>query len=154
VGYGQLNWRLRQHPQVVVLDKTNVRYLTLEALGERVELVTIDVSFISLTKVLPPIIPLLTPTAEIIALVKPQFEVGKGEVGKGGVVRQPHKHRQVLTMLVAYARELGLSVRGICRSPILGAKGNVEFFLYLAPAGLSSSVDCQRLIEEITEAIG
>ncbi len=153
VGYGQLAWKLQQHPRVVMLDKTNVRYLKPEDLGDQVELVTIDVSFISLTKVMPAIIPLLKPSADIIALVKPQFEVGKGELGKGGIVKDPRKHQQVLTKLVAFSQELGLSLKGISRSPILGAKGNVEFFLYLTSAKTASPVDSQELIEQVMEAI-
>lgn len=154
VGYGQLAWKLRQDHRVVVLDKTNVRYLKPDGLGEPVDLVTIDVSFISLIKVIPPIIPLLKPAADIIALVKPQFEVGKGEVGKGGVVREQRKHRQVLTKLISFAQELGLSVKGISSSCILGAKGNTEFFLYLTLASLASPIDSQELIEQVMKEIG
>jgi 23S rRNA (cytidine1920-2'-O)/16S rRNA (cytidine1409-2'-O)-methyltransferase len=151
VGYGQLAWKLRQDSRVVVLDKTNIRYLKPEDLGERVELVTVDVSFISLTKVLPPIIPLLAKVAEIIALVKPQFEVGRGEVGKSGVVRESQKHRQVLTKLALYAQDLGFSLGGIGRSPVLGAKGNVEFFLYLVWGKATPPLDGQQLIEQVVK---
>jgi 23S rRNA (cytidine1920-2'-O)/16S rRNA (cytidine1409-2'-O)-methyltransferase len=153
VGYGQLAWKLQQHPRVVVLDKTNVRYLKPADLGEPLELVTIDVSFISLTKVMPAILPLIKPDAEILALAKPQFEVGKGEVGRSGVVRSPQQHLAVLNKLVLYAESLGLSLKGICRSPLLGAKGNVEFFLYLTQAATASVADSRQLIEQAVEQL-
>jgi len=131
VGYGQLAWKLRQDPRVVVLERTNVRHVTPQTFGEKMQLAVIDLSFISLTKVLPGIRDLLEPGAEVLALVKPQFEVGKGEVGKRGVVRSPEKHRQVLNNLRRFAEELGFKVKGVIPSPIKGAKGNVEFFMHL-----------------------
>jgi len=132
VGYGQLAWKLRGDPHVVVLERLNARYLQPDHLNhEKVELATVDVSFISLTKILPAIMPILADKAEVVPLVKPQFEVGKGKVGKGGIVRDPEKHRQVLDNLAGFSRQLGFMVQGMVQSPILGAKGNTEFFLHL-----------------------
>lgn len=131
VGYGQLAWELRQDPRVVVLERTNLRYLTPEQLGTRVDLVTLDLSFISLTKVFVPIRELLTGTGEIIALVKPQFEAGPQLVGKGGIVRDPDIHRQVLLKTIQKAIESGFQYKGVTYSPVCGADGNIEFFLSL-----------------------
>lgn len=131
VGYGQLAWKLKQDPRVVALERTNIRHVTPDLFKEKIQLAVIDVSFISLTKVLPVILDLLEPTAEIIALVKPQFEVGKGEVGKGGIVKSLEKHRQVLESLRQFAEKLGLEVRGVIPSPLKGTKGNVEFLMFL-----------------------
>jgi 23S rRNA (cytidine1920-2'-O)/16S rRNA (cytidine1409-2'-O)-methyltransferase len=131
VGYGQLAWKLREDPRVVVLERTNVRELAADALPERPVFATIDASFISLRLVLPPATAVLAPAARIVALVKPQFEVGKGKVGKGGVVRDPEQHAEVLAAMQAYARELGLAVDALVDSPLLGPAGNREFFLLL-----------------------
>jgi len=129
VGYGQLAWSLRNDPRVVNLEKTNIRHLEPERLGESPTLAVIDASFISLAKVLPPTIRLLADEALIIALVKPQFEVGKGEVGKGGVVRDERKHREVLESVSSLARCMGLEMLGVTESPVTGAKGNREFLM-------------------------
>uniref|UniRef100_A0A831XES1 TlyA family RNA methyltransferase n=1 Tax=Geobacter metallireducens TaxID=28232 RepID=A0A831XES1_GEOME len=131
VGYGQLAWKLRQDPRVVNLEKTNIRHLEPDALAELPELAVIDASFISLDKVLPPTLRLVSAGATIVALIKPQFEVGRGEVGKGGVVRDERKHREVVDNIVALAESLGLFVGGITESPILGPKGNREFLIHL-----------------------
>lgn len=131
VGYGQLDWRLRNDPRVVVLERTNIRYLEAERLPEPPQLATIDVSFISLRLVLPRVKSLLAPRGEILALIKPQFEVGKGKVGKGGVVRRPEEHARVIEEIKSAAAALGLEVRGVIESPLLGPKGNKEFFIYL-----------------------
>jgi len=130
VGYGQLAWRLRQDARVVVLERRNIRTLPPEAIPESADLATIDVSFISLEKVIPAVLPFLKPEGEIIALVKPQFEVGKGEVGRGGIVRSPEKHQRVLDRIQSRAAEWRLRVGGSMPSPILGQKGNVEFLVY------------------------
>lgn len=131
VGYGLLDWKLRQDERVVLLERRNIRYLGYEEVGEKVDLITIDVSFISLEKVIPKAMEFLKEGGIILALIKPQFEVGKGEVGKGGVVRDPEKHRKVIERLKSFAGSLGLRVKGVVESPILGAKGNKEFWLYL-----------------------
>jgi 23S rRNA (cytidine1920-2'-O)/16S rRNA (cytidine1409-2'-O)-methyltransferase len=129
VGYGQLAWQLRQDPRVVVLERTNIRYL--EGLAEPVELATIDVSFISLELVWPAVLRLLEPRGKVLALIKPQFEAGREQVQRGGVVRDPGVHRQVLEEAVQGAVRAGLRMRGLTASPLRGPAGNVEFFAYL-----------------------
>src|SRR5256886_6168517 len=133
VGYGQLAWSLRQDPRVTVLERVNIR--RLDRLPAPADLAVIDVSFISLRLVLPRVRDLLSPPGDVIALVKPQFEVGKGAVGKGGVVRNPAQHQQVLEAISDFARGLGYLVAGQMSSPIQGAKGNREFLLYLRRNG-------------------
>lgn len=134
VGYGQLAWPLRDDPRVVVMDRVNVRYL--EGLPEAVDLVTIDVSFISLGLVLPAALRVLKPdVGQVVALVKPQFEAGRDKVGKGGVVKDSAVHREVLEKVRDAARGLGFRVRGLIRSPVIGPAGNVEFLIHLALAG-------------------
>ncbi len=130
VGYGQFDWKLRGDPRVRLLERTNVRYLAREELGEASDLAVVDVSFISLRLVLPVLVELLDPPREIVALVKPQFEVGKGQVGKGGIVRDEELQQRAVDDVTACARELGLDVVGWIESPIFGAKGNREFLLY------------------------
>jgi 23S rRNA (cytidine1920-2'-O)/16S rRNA (cytidine1409-2'-O)-methyltransferase len=139
VGRGQLDWTLRNDPRVVPLEGVNARYLTPEALPFRPSLAVVDVSFISLERVLPAIRSCLTDGGEIVALVKPQFEVGRARVGKGGIVRDPALHREVLERLAEFSSAQGIGIAGIARSPIKGATGNVEFFLHLTPGrpGLS-----------------
>lgn len=125
VGYGQLDWRLRNHPRVVVMERINARYL--EQLPEKVHLVTIDVSFISLRLILPQVTKWLYPQGQVIALLKPQFEAGRRDVGKGGVVRDPAVHRRVIEEIARAAADLGLTLRGLMVSPLLGPAGNREF---------------------------
>jgi len=131
VGYGQLDWGLRKDPRVKVLERTNIRYLKPCDIEETIDGAVIDVSFISLRLVVPPVSDLLRKHAFIIALIKPQFEVGKGKVGKGGVVRDPVLHKKVIDDLTAFFRESGRIVEGHIPSPILGPKGNREFLIYL-----------------------
>ena len=132
VGYGQLHWRLRQDPRVVVMERVNVRYLEPGALAEKVDLVVADLSFISLTLVLPGVKGILKEGGEALLLVKPQFEVGREKVGKGGVVRDEALRREALERVKSRAQELGFRVLGEMDSPVPGAKkGNVELFLYL-----------------------
>ncbi|MBJ6727477.1 TlyA family RNA methyltransferase [Geomesophilobacter sediminis] len=139
VGYGQLAWKLREDPRVVNLEKTNIRYLEPETLPEIPDLAVIDASFISLDKVLPPTLRLIRDGGEVVALIKPQFEVGRGQVGKGGVVRDEKKHAEVVDSVSELARGLGLEVLGVCESPITGPKGNKEFLIHLRkPANPSS----------------
>jgi 23S rRNA (cytidine1920-2'-O)/16S rRNA (cytidine1409-2'-O)-methyltransferase len=145
VGYGQLAWKLRQDPRVVVLERTNIRYL--ESLPEPIDLATIDFSFISLGLVLPPVINLLKPQGQIIALVKPQFEAGREQVGKGGVVKEPEVHRQVLYRVTKMAQDLGLQLLGLIPSPLLGPAGNVEFFIHLSKGRKSVTIDVEKAIE-------
>ena len=131
VGHGQLAWSLRNDPRVICMEKTNIRYLTPLQLGEQPDLAVIDASFISLSKVLPATRLLVRPGGSIIALIKPQFEIGRGEVGKGGIVRDPAAHERVIDAVRQTAAELGLTVNGVCDSPITGADGNREFFIHL-----------------------
>src|SRR5262245_36180819 len=133
VGHGQLDWRLRNDPRVVVLEHTNARHLTLGALPGRVDLVTIDVSFISLARIFPVLPPLLNSGADIVALVKPQFEAGRSEVRKG-VIRDPAVHDRVLDEVTATAAEVGLTRAAWTTSPVTGQKGNVEFLAHFRVA--------------------
>lgn len=126
-GTNQMAWRLRNDRRVTVMERTNARELRAEDFAEKFDLAVMDVSFISVTKLLPVLPPLLTDSGRIVTLIKPQFEVGKGEVGKGGIVREPEKHRRVIAEINQFAEQIGLSVRGVIDSPILGAEGNREF---------------------------
>jgi 23S rRNA (cytidine1920-2'-O)/16S rRNA (cytidine1409-2'-O)-methyltransferase len=129
VGYGQLAWQLRQDPRVVVVERQNIRYLPAELIADSIQLVTMDVSFISLKLVIPAVLPFLAPQAWLIALIKPQFEAGREHIGKKGVVRDPQIHLQVCSTITALCEGLGLQVLGITPSPILGPEGNREFLL-------------------------
>lgn len=141
VGYGQLAWKLRQDERVVVLEDTNARYLTQEQIPEPLDAITIDAAFISLSKLLPALYPLLKPTGFVMALIKPQFEAGRENVGKNGVVREPAVHLAVIQQVMAAAEELGFCCWGLDFSPIKGPKGNIEYLLWLgkqpAPDGLA-----------------
>jgi 23S rRNA (cytidine1920-2'-O)/16S rRNA (cytidine1409-2'-O)-methyltransferase len=132
VGKGLIDVSLRNDPRVVVLEEKNIRYMEPSEIGEEVDLVVIDVSFISLEKVLPKVREFVKDGGLVLALIKPQFEVGKGQVGKGGIVRDPQQHRAVVERIVAFSEELGYTVRSTGTSPILGAKGNREFWICLA----------------------
>lgn len=140
VGYGQLDWKLRNDPRVVVMEKKNIRYLQPEELPERPGLAVVDVSFISLRLVLPKVRDLLADGGKILALIKPQFEVGKGKVGKGGVVRSPEEHDRVLLEIKEAAEAIHLEVSGVTESPLLGPKGNKEFFIYLVKGNKRSAL--------------
>jgi 23S rRNA (cytidine1920-2'-O)/16S rRNA (cytidine1409-2'-O)-methyltransferase len=133
VGYGQLAWSLRQDPRVVTMERTNVRHV--DSLPDPIRLATVDVSFIGLDLVLPRLASFLEPSGEVIALIKPQFEVGKGRLGKGGVVREPSLHREVLLRVLELAAQRGLPPAGLIRSPITGPAGNVEFLTLLRRGG-------------------
>ena len=131
VGYGQLDWSLRNRPEVVVRERVNARYLTPDMFDEAIDIVVMDVSFISVTLIFPALVPLLTPDGEIVTLIKPQFESSKAQVGKKGIVRDPVVHQMVLERCIEAAKDLGLFPIGCCYSPIKGTKGNIEFFLHL-----------------------
>jgi 23S rRNA (cytidine1920-2'-O)/16S rRNA (cytidine1409-2'-O)-methyltransferase len=131
VGYGQLAWKIRQDPRVRVMERKNARLLTLEDIGEEVDLIVIDASFISLKLLVSPLIPILRSQGSMVALIKPQFEVGKGKVGKGGIVRRPEDQKAVVEDLTSFFQGKGLKVLGLMESPILGAKGNREFFIHI-----------------------
>jgi 23S rRNA (cytidine1920-2'-O)/16S rRNA (cytidine1409-2'-O)-methyltransferase len=142
VGYGQLDPSLRSDPRVVVLERVNIRHLPAATIPEPIDLATLDLSFISLTMVLPKILELLRPGGEIVALVKPQFEVGKGQVGKGGVVRDPRLQEAAVQKVAAAALALGLKVSPAFPSPLKGPKGNQEYFLYvIRPEAAADSLD-------------
>lgn len=131
VGYGQLDWKIRSDERVVVMERTNIRYVTPEDLGEPLDLSVIDVSFISLKIVLPAIKALLKPTGQVLCLIKPQFEAGKEKVGKKGVVREPEIHKEVLDAFVETVTELGFTILGLTFSPVKGPEGNIEFLGHL-----------------------
>lgn len=151
VGYGQLDWRLRRDPRVVVMERTNARYL--ERLPEAVDLVTVDVSFISLGLILPRAAGWLRARGEVVALIKPQFEAGRHQVGKGGVVRDPNIHRQVLERVVEMAGRVGLGLQGLMGSPLLGPAGNREFLGWwrLAEAGVAPELAIADCLDEMAE---
>ncbi len=130
VGYGQLAWRLRQDPRVTILERTNIRDLPPDAIPEEMDLAVVDVSFISLKLVLPQVVRFLRPGGAIVALIKPQFEVGKGLVGKGGVVRDEQLQLQTVAEIENFCQSLRVEVSGVIPSPILGPKGNQEYLLY------------------------
>ena len=131
VGHGQLAWKLRNDDRVICMEKTNIRYVTPEDIGDRIEFASIDVSFISLTKVLGPVKQLLTDEGQVVCLIKPQFEAGREKVGKKGVVREKSVHLEVIEMVMEYARSIGFGILGLEFSPIKGPEGNIEYLLYL-----------------------
>jgi 23S rRNA (cytidine1920-2'-O)/16S rRNA (cytidine1409-2'-O)-methyltransferase len=130
VGYGQIAWKLRQDPRVVVIERTNIREMGPSVIPEPVDVAVIDVSFISLEKVIPAVLKFLKSDSEIIALIKPQFEVGKESVGKGGIVRDEAARSAAVERVAAFFRDTGLDVKGVIPSPITGQDGNVEFLMY------------------------
>ena len=141
VGRGQLAWKLRNDPRVVCMEKTNIRYVTPEDIGEAVDLASIDVSFISLTKVLGPVKEILKDGGFAVALIKPQFEAGREKVGKKGVVREKSTHLEVIRNVTAYAQEIGFLVRNLEFSPIKGPEGNIEYLLLLEkPSGRAAAL--------------
>lgn len=131
VGYGQLAWKLRQDPRVVVMERTNARYLIPDDLAEPVDLAVIDASFISLKLLIPPVLQLFSKEISIVALIKPQFEAGRDKIGKKGVVRDPAVHREVIDGIVTFCKSLGLQSSAAVPSPILGPRGNREFLIHL-----------------------
>jgi 23S rRNA (cytidine1920-2'-O)/16S rRNA (cytidine1409-2'-O)-methyltransferase len=157
VGYGQLAWKLRTDPRVVPVERTNIRHLDSLPGGELAQLAVIDASFISLSLVLPPTLKLLTPQATIVALIKPQFEAGQADVGKGGVVRDARVHSRVLQETLTLAHSLALHVADLALSPLLGPAGNVEFFAHLqrtiAPAAPSNLPHLEARIHQLMDAV-
>lgn len=153
VGHGQLAWKLRNDDRVVCMEKTNIRYVTPEDIKDRIEFASIDVSFISLTKVLGPVKRLLTDDGQIVCLIKPQFEAGREKVGKKGVVREPSVHVEVIRMVAEYAQSIGFLVLNLEFSPIKGPEGNIEYLLHLknCPEGdipAELSVNPEKVVEE------
>lgn len=131
VGYGQLSWKLRQDGRVVCMEKTNFRYVTREQVPEEIDFASVDVSFISLTKILAPALALLRAEAGMVCLIKPQFEAGREKVGKKGVVRDAKVHEEVIEKVITYARGIGFEISGLDFSPVRGPEGNIEYLLYL-----------------------
>ena len=148
VGYNQLDYRLRTHPQVVCMERTNARYLTREQIPEELDFFSVDVSFISLNLILPPLRPLMREGGQAVCLVKPQFEAGKDKVGKKGVVRDPAVHLEVLEHFLEHAANAGFTVKDITFSPIKGPEGNIEYLGYLeAGEGPAYEGDLKALVE-------
>lgn len=155
VGYGQLAWSLRQDQRVVNLERTNIRYVTAEQLGEKMDFISIDVAFISLDKVLPVAKELLKQTGQIVALIKPQFEAGREKVGKKGVVKDPAIHCEVIDKILALAHELELSILGLTFSPVKGPEGNIEYLIWLTPVPQTAEAefDVQDLVRAAHEEL-
>lgn len=153
VGYGQLAWKLRQDPRVVCMERTNIRYVTPEQLDDVPDFAVIDVSFISLKLVLPVVSNLLQEHGRIACLIKPQFEAGKGKVGKKGVVRDPEIHLEVLQSFIENAHEAGFHVYSLTFSPIKGPEGNIEFLGYLGKDGEDAELDPAALVAEAHGAL-
>ncbi len=151
VGKGQLDWKLRQDERVICMEKTNIRYVTPKDLGEPVEFSSIDVSFISLTKVLLPVSEYLTAEGEIVALIKPQFEAGREKVGKKGVVRDKSTHVEVIKSVAEYALSIGFDVLELDFSPIRGPEGNIEYLIHLKKRAGSGQMNGEVRIEETVE---
>ncbi len=137
VGYGQLDWKLRNDSRIVSMEKVNARHMKAEDIPESIDIIVMDVSFISLTKIITAVIQFLKPGGMLIALIKPQFEVGKGEVGKGGIIRDENKHNEVINKIKKYVQDLdfNFNIRGVIPSPILGTQGNKEFLIVADRSG-------------------
>ena len=154
VGYGQFDWSLRQDPRVVLMATTNVRYLKPEDIGESLDCASCDVSFISLSKILPAVFPILKENGSMICLIKPQFEAGRDNVGKRGVVRNPKVHREVIAEVFEFTEALGFTVKGLTFSPIKGPNGNIEYLMYIVKnAGESEQIDIAAVVAEAHEAL-
>ena len=154
VGHGQLAWKLRNDTRVVVMEKTNIRYVKPEDIGESIDFASIDVSFISLSKVLPAAYNLLGERGEIVALIKPQFEAGREKVGKKGVVREKSTHIEVIQNCFAYAKENGFFVRELEFSPVKGPEGNIEYLYHLVKSGdVDSDIDIENVVNTAHEKL-
>lgn len=151
VGYGQFAWKLRTDERVVCMERTNVRYVTEDQLAEKANFASIDVSFISLTKVIPAVINLLDDKGEVVALIKPQFEAGREKVGKKGVVRDPNTHKEVIEKIVGFIASLNLSIKGLDFSPIKGPEGNIEYLVYFTKDKVETSFDLEERIEKVVQ---
>jgi 23S rRNA (cytidine1920-2'-O)/16S rRNA (cytidine1409-2'-O)-methyltransferase len=154
VGYGQLAWSLRTDERVTVVERTNIRSADADELGAPFDLAVVDVAFISLRTVMPHVVALLGEQGELVALVKPQFEAGKGRVGKRGVVKEPAIHVEVLAAVEAAAREAGFVVRGITFSPIKGPEGNIEFWLWAAREGAPTATTAREVVDQAHMTLG
>ncbi len=150
VGYGQFAWKLRNDERVVNMERTNIRYVTPDMIGERIDFASIDVSFISLKLVLPVTAQLLSETGEVVALIKPQFEAGRGQVGKKGVVRDKNVHLQVIKNVASYAAENGFHVSGLDFSPIKGPEGNIEYLAWLTRESKGADISESGMAELVS----
>jgi 23S rRNA (cytidine1920-2'-O)/16S rRNA (cytidine1409-2'-O)-methyltransferase len=153
VGYGQLAWSLRSDPRVITMERTNIRYVTEELFEEKPELAVIDVSFISLSLVLPVIHKLLTENGEALCLIKPQFEAGREKVGKKGVIRDPQTHKAVLDRFIDYSGNQGFIAKGITYSPLRGPEGNIEYFSLLGKRGECMGINTEAIVRESHEEL-
>ena len=158
VGHGQLAWKLRNDPRVVCMEKTNIRYVTPEEIPDKIQFVSIDVSFISLTKVLGPVKALMEPDGQVVCLIKPQFEAGREKVGKKGVVRERSVHLEVIRMVAAFAGSIGFEALHLEFSPIKGPEGNIEYLLHLRnDAGgnvyENGSIDAEEIVNQAHETL-
>lgn len=158
VGHGRLAWKLRNDPRVVCMEKTNIRYVTPEEIPDKIQFVSIDVSFISLTKVLGPVKALMEPDGQVVCLIKPQFEAGREKVGKKGVVRERSVHLEVIRMVAAFAGSIGFEALHLEFSPIKGPEGNIEYLLHLRnDAGgnvyENSSIDAEEIVNQAHETL-
>ncbi|MBD5136191.1 MAG: TlyA family RNA methyltransferase [Lachnospiraceae bacterium] len=158
VGHGQLAWSLRQDERVICMEKTNIRYVEPADIPDKIAFASIDVSFISLTKVLLPVRNLLTEDGRVVCLIKPQFEAGREKVGKKGVVREKSVHIEVIDMVIKYAVSIGFEVKNLEYSPIKGPEGNIEYLLYLEKSGEGGiseySSDCSAIVDKAHEDLG
>ena len=150
VGYGQLAWKLRQDERVVCMEKTNIRYVKPEDIDDRIEFASVDVSFISLSKVLPVLMELLTDDGEAVCLIKPQFEAGREKVGKKGVVRDKSVHIEVIEAVTGFTKEAGFTVEGLDFSPIKGPEGNIEYLMYIRKGSPKEELT-EAFIKELVE---
>ncbi len=153
VGHGQLAWSLRNDERVVCMEKTNIRYVTPEQIQEKAAFVSIDVSFISLSKVLPPVKNLMEPDGQMVCLIKPQFEAGREKVGKKGVVRDKAVHKEVVEQMVSFAASIGFEVLALEFSPIKGPEGNIEYLMHLKNTGEDWSIELSETIKEAIEPL-
>lgn len=153
VGYGQFSWKLRNDERVVNMERTNIRYVKPEDIGVSLDFASIDVSFISLKLVLPVLYELLADSGEAVALIKPQFEAGRGQVGKKGVVRDINIHYSVVENILDFAKTVGFSVCGLSFSPIKGPEGNIEYLVYLKKGGISEEIDMKAVVDKSHTAL-
>lgn len=153
VGYGQFAYQLRQDPRVVCMEKTNIRYVTPDQIDDPISFASVDVSFISLTKVLPPVKLLLSDDADMVCLIKPQFEAGREKVGKKGVVRDPAVHREVIETIVSFALEAGFLIKGLDYSPVKGPEGNIEYLLWIQNTAQNLQADGTADLKMISEIV-
>lgn len=153
VGHGQLDWKLRNDERVICMEKTNFRYVTKEQVPEEIDFASVDVSFISLSKILPVAFPLLSGNGEMACLIKPQFEAGREKVGKKGVVRDKSVHIEVIENVLGFAKETGFFVKGLTYSPIKGPEGNIEYLMHITKQPDNAEIDVVKIVEEAHQSL-